>query len=171
MLSDIHFRIQEKPGTAPKVIHHDRLKLYIFREPTETPDWVKKLSRELSAAELAKAAERSKQPTQTPVPATNTDSSSEPATQSSETKRPDVPPEPAEPTRKRKFVHPPIPAPRKTVPPKRVQASDKKQRLSSASTDDEVQADTKNQVQPPGTTEPPVRTRAGRVVKPNPKYQ
>ena len=171
VLSDIHFRIQEKPGTAPKVIHHDRLKLYIFREPTETPDWVKKLSRELSAAELAKAAERSKQPTQTPVPATNTDSSSEPATQSSETKRPDVPPEPAEPTRKRKFVHPPIPAPRKTVPPKRVQASDKKQRLSSASTDDEVQADTKNQVQPPGTTEPPVRTRAGRVVKPNPKYQ
>ena len=67
-----------------------------------------------------KAAERSKQTSQLPVPATNTDSSSEPATQSSDTSRPDVPPEPAEPTRKRKFVHPPITAPRKTVPPKRV---------------------------------------------------
>ena len=62
-----------------------------------------------------KAAERSKQTSHFPVPATNTDSSSEPATQSSDTSRPDVPPEPAEPTRKRKFAHPPIPAPRKTT--------------------------------------------------------
>ena len=69
VLSDIHFRIQEKEGSTPKVVHHDRLKPYVFRVPTETPDWVKKASRALTAAELARSTEPEQIP-ETAVPAT-----------------------------------------------------------------------------------------------------
>ena len=68
-LSDIHFRIQEKENSHPKVVHHDRSKPYVFRQKTDTPEWVIRLSRELSAAELARAAERRSEPApKAPVP-------------------------------------------------------------------------------------------------------
>jgi hypothetical protein len=44
-MSDSTFRCAEREGKEPKIIHHDRLKLYNDKETHEVPEWVYKASR------------------------------------------------------------------------------------------------------------------------------
>ncbi len=46
VLSDVNFRIAHNAINRPKVVHHDRMKPFHSRDPTEdTPDWVYERSR------------------------------------------------------------------------------------------------------------------------------
>ena len=40
-----NFRVQQSETSNPRVVHHNRLKPYLQREPFETPEWVRKLSK------------------------------------------------------------------------------------------------------------------------------
>ena len=41
----VNFRIQDKENSEPRVVHHNRLRPYLTREPFEIPEWVRKLSK------------------------------------------------------------------------------------------------------------------------------
>ena len=41
----VNFRIQDKETSHPRVVHHNRLRPYLTREPFEIPEWVRKLSK------------------------------------------------------------------------------------------------------------------------------
>ena len=191
VLSDIHFRIQEFEFSHPRIIHHDRMKPYIFRTETPTPEWAQKASRDISAAKLAKAAERRKEqeavPAQSvplmpgtaanraPVPpiASTGSKTREPSTSKpEEVVLPAIPPSTGEPTRKRKPEVKPVPKPRRTKPLKRTTQSVKRQRTGSPEPDEARTEPVAMRPDVPSTvrTEPTTRTRSGREVKPNPKY-
>ena len=47
-LGDVNYRIMQDELAAPKVVHHNRMKPYVAREPGVIPKWVKLISKALS---------------------------------------------------------------------------------------------------------------------------
>ena len=54
-LGDVNYRIVDKEGGTPKVVHHNRIKPYVARQPVVIPERVKNNSKELACT--SKSAE------------------------------------------------------------------------------------------------------------------
>ena len=50
-LGDVNFRIQEREDGPMKVVHHNRMKQHMSRQPVVIPEWVRRRSKVLRVAD------------------------------------------------------------------------------------------------------------------------